>query len=305
MDISIKCIYCITKKADTLFDQHMPKQKSKMDYMKGVYRIISETDNNDTSPHLTARVMRHLNSHCNIDEYYKKIKDNSNLLMLSLEDGVNEQIHKSNDKLHSALKYAMVGNFIDFGAMDHVDPQKLESLIRDASHQEIDKSEYEKFVEDLKKAKRLTYITDNAGEIVFDKIFIKEIQAEFPDLKIEVIVRGKPVYNDATITDAMDVGLCAIVDAIENGTDIPGTQLDKINEASKKSIEEADLIISKGQGNFETLCGCKKNIYYIFLCKCELFTKRFNLQQFKGVFANEKRVKNLMLNAKAGLSQSI
>lgn len=299
MDISIQCIYCIAKKADTLFDQHMPKQKSKMEYMKEVFRIISETDNNDTSPHLSARVMRHLSSHFNMDEHYKKIKDDSNLFMLSLEDEVVEQIHKSNDKLRSALQYAMVGNFIDFGAMDHVDLEKLKSIIRDASHQEIDNSEYEKFVDNLKNAKHLTYITDNAGEIVFDKIFIKEIQKEFPNLKIEVIVRGKPVYNDVTFTDAKDVGLCSIVYTIDNGTDIPGTQLDKINEASKMSINQADLIISKGQGNFETLCGCNKNIYYIFLCKCDLFTKRFNLQQFKGVFTNEKRVKDLIVNAKA------
>jgi len=102
-------------------------------------------------------------------------------------------------------------------------------------------------------------------------------------------------YNDATILDAEEIGLVNIVNVIDNGTDIPGTQLNKINRKSREIIDNADLIIAKGQGNFETLFGCDKNIYYIFLCKCDLFVNRFNMEKFNGIFANEKDIKELMV----------
>jgi hypothetical protein len=146
----------------------------------------------------------------------------------------------------------------------------------------------------LVPAQKWADLTDNAGEIVLDKIFIEVIKSHYPNLNVEVIVRGKPVYNDATITDANIIRLCSLVPVIQNGTDIPGTQLDMINDESLKTINHADLIISKGQGNFETLGGCGKNIYYIFLCKCGLFTQRFNMEKYTGIFTNEKRIQNQM-----------
>lgn len=134
-------------------------------------------------------------------------------------------------------------------------------------------------------------LMDNSGEIVFDKIFISLIKEIYPEIIIDVVVMGKPVHNDATIIDAEEVGLSKIANVIDNGTDIPGTQLNEINIEVKEKIDNADLIISKGQGNFETLFGCGKNIYYIFLCKCDLFTKRFNMEKFQGIFINESNVK--------------
>jgi damage-control phosphatase, subfamily I len=188
----------------------------------------------------------------------------------------------------------MVGNFIDFGAMDSVDVNELKRLIKNAKDQPIDEVEYKNFIGELKNAKKVAYIIDNAGEIVFDKVFIDVIKKTYPEIDIDVIVRGKPIYNDATILDAEDVGMYKIANVIENGTNIPGTQLDKINEKSRHAILSADLIISKGQGNFEGLYGCGKNIYYIFLCKCDLFVKRFNMKKFTGIFANEKNIRNMI-----------
>ena len=90
------------------------------------------------------------------------------------------------------------------------------------------------------------------------------------------------MFNDVTLADAKEVGLDKIVPVLDNGTDIPGTQLDKISVDAKRAVDSADLIISKGQGNFETLYGCGKNIYYIFLCKCDLFVRRFAMPRFSG-----------------------
>lgn len=294
MDTNLECIYCTIKKADSLFSQYERDEEKKLKFMKEVFKIVSMSEKGDTAPYLNARIMRLLNSELNLGDIYFEIKKEYNKLLISMEEEILSYIYNSEDKLLTALKYAMVGNFIDFGAMDNVDIDKLKNLIENAPKQVIDIKEYENFLAELKNAKQIVYIVDNAGEIAFDKIFIKVIKEIYSDLVIDVIVRGKPAYNDATIIDAEEVGLCNIVNVVHNGTDIPGTQLNKINIKSKEIIDNADLIIAKGQGNFETLFDCGMNIYYIFLCKCDLFTTRFNIEKFKGIFINEKNVKDII-----------
>lgn len=294
MDINLECIYCTIKKADSLFSNYETDEDEKLKFMKEVFKIISMSEKGDTSPYLNTRIMRFLNSKFNLGDIYYEIKKEYNNLLISMQEEILRYIYSSQDKLLTALKYAMVGNFIDFGAMDQVDIEKLKKLIIGAKEQVIDVKEYQEFLQGLKDAKQIAYIVDNAGEIVFDKIFIKVINEIYPNIIVNVIVRGKPALNDATIIDAEEVDLCEIANVIENGTDIPGTQLDKINLESKEIIDNVDLIIAKGQGNFETLFGCGKNIYYIFLCKCDLFTRRFNIEKFKGIFVNERNVKDMI-----------
>ncbi|QAT62864.1 DUF89 family protein [Acidilutibacter cellobiosedens] len=294
MDAGLECIYCIVRKADSLFSKYEADKDKKLKFMKEVFKVVSMSEKGDTSPYLNSKIIEMLNNEFNLGDTYYEVKKEYNALAISMEEEILGFIYDSEDKLLTALKYAMIGNFIDFGAMDKVDIDELRKLIKDVPQQLIDAEEYEGFVEKLKNAGQIAYIIDNAGEIVFDKIFIKIIKGIYPNIIINVIVRGDPVYNDATIIDAKEVGLCNIANVAENGTAIPGTQLNKINMKSKEIIDDADLIISKGQGNFETLFGCGKNIYYIFLCKCDLFTKRFNIEKFKGVFVSEKNVKNIM-----------
>lgn len=295
MDINLECIYCNIRKADSTFSKYETDNGKKLEFMKDVFKIVSMCEKGDTSSSVNAKIQRILSSKFNLEDTYNKIKTKYNKLLTSMEDEILSCIYNSDDKLLTALKYAMVGNFIDFLAMDKVDVYELEKLIKNAPDQAVDAKEYNNFAKELKSAQKIAYICDNAGEIVFDKVFIKIVNEIYPHININVIVRGKPVYNDATIKDAKEVGLTNIVSVVGNETDMPGTQLNAINEKSKEIIDNADLIISKGQGNFETLFGCGKNIYYIFLCKCDLFTKMFNIEKFKGIFVNEKNAKDMMV----------
>jgi uncharacterized protein with ATP-grasp and redox domains len=294
MGINFKCIDCTMKKADSVINQFEKDKDRRMKLREKVFEIISKSPESDTSPYLNARVMRMLNRELYLGDIYYETKKEYNKLLLSMEGEILNNIHNSQDKLLAALKYAMAGNFIDFAVMEKVDIDELKDLIKKATEQVIDSKEYENFRKDIGNAEKIVYIADNAGEIVFDKIFIKVIKEIYPDINIAVIVRGKPIHNDATIIDAEEVGLSDIIEVIENGTDIPGTQLDEINAKAKGAIENSDLIIAKGQGNFETMVGCGKNIYYLFLCKCDLFIKKFNIERFKGIFVNERNVKNII-----------
>jgi hypothetical protein len=294
MRLSLDCVYCIVKKADKLYSQYETNEKKKLSFMKKVFKIVSDFKEDDTAPYLNSKIMKLLNEELNINDPYFEIKKEYNKMLESLENEILSIIYSSEDKLITSLKYAMVGNFIDFGAMDTIDVKDLNNIINSAKDMQINDQEYKTFKEQIEYANRLVYLTDNAGEIVFDKVFIKILKELYPNLNIDVIVRGKPILNDATLEDAKEVGLCNIVNVIDNGTAIPGTQLDQISDEARCIIDNADLIISKGQGNFETLLGCGKNIYYVFLCKCDIFTKRFNIEKFKGVFINERNIKEII-----------
>ena len=122
---------------------------------------------------------------------------------------------------------------------------------------------------------------------VLATILLKEL---CPELDITVIVRGFPVINDATMEDAQDIGLAELTTVIGNGSEVGGTWLPHISSEAREALESADLIIAKGQGNYETLHDCGLNIYYLFLCKCKWFQYQFNAKPLQGMFINERRI---------------
>ena len=128
---------------------------------------------------------------------------------------------------------------------------------------------YEHLCRDLEKGKRLLYLTDNAGEIAFDRLLAEELQRKYPNLSITFCVRGGIAANDATREDAAAVGI--LFPVIDNGNLVAGTVLEQLGQEAKAAMEGADVIFAKGMGNAETLLGCGKNIYYAFLVKCARF----------------------------------
>jgi uncharacterized protein with ATP-grasp and redox domains len=290
MKTNLDCVYCIIQKAGERYEKFNTDPSEKLLFMKKVFQLIGSSSEDVTAPFLSKCVNDLLKQEFGVTDEYKELKSHYNKQMLELEDRINHEISLSDDPLLSALQFAMIGNFIDFGAMDTVDPNKLNELIQSSETQTANQSEYRLFREELKTAKTLVYLLDNAGEIVFDKICMETIKNLYPNVRIRAVVRGFPVFNDATMQDALEVGLDKVADIMDNGTDIPGTQLDRICKEARNAVEQADVIISKGQGNFETLSGCEKNVYYMFLCKCDLFVRRFEVPQFSGLFVNEHRL---------------
>lgn len=288
MRASAECIYCIINKTYELFCKYVKDEEERFMFTKELLKEISSYPDDMTAPYLNSKVMKRLKEKVNINDLYIEEKELYNNKMLSIEEDVMDVINSSDDKLLSALKYAMVGNFIDFGAMKNVDDNILNKIIDTALKQDIDVSTYNIFKSEILRAEKLCYILDNTGEVVFDKLFIKIIKELNRGIGIDIIVRGEPVINDVTYEDAINVGIDNFGKVIENGTDIPGTDLREINEKTRKSIFESDLVIAKGQGNFETLCGMGIDIYYIFLCKCDIFVRRFAIQKYRGIFTKMK-----------------
>jgi len=268
-----------------------PDEKKKLAYMQNVLTRLTNLQEDDNSPSLYTEFQKHFTKIWGIaPKDYTELKKEFNQLMMDLEEELMLSIRESADPLERALIYSRIGNYIDFAALSHVKKEELLSLIEEGRQESLDKEEYRHFCEELSSASSLVYLTDNCGEIVLDKLVIRILKERFPKLDIQVIVRGFPAANDATIEDAKMCGLTEFVPVIGNGNDVGGTWLPHISKESLSLIKNADVIISKGQGNFETLHGCALNIYYLFLCKCEWFMRMFQAEKFQGMFVNEKRI---------------
>lgn len=288
--LNSQCIICLLDK----YLKNIPDsidEKTKIQYMQKVLSIISEADKSMSAPELTEKILTVQKELLGSITDYSAIKSYFNSLVMSVEGEIEKKINSSTDKFKTALLYAMSGNFIDFGAMESVDESRLFEILDNAENIEISKTEVENLRQEIMKAKNLVYLTDNCGEIVPDKLFIKTIKDLNPQIQVDVIVRGQDVLNDCTIEDAKEIDMYSVADVISNGTAVAGTCLNRISIEAKNLIDTADIIISKGQGNFETLHHCGKNIYYLFLCKCKMFAERFDVKRFSGIIINDLRIK--------------
>jgi len=293
MKLNADCCYCLMKRKMSEIENCNDEEK-RGEYIRRAMVAIGSAKDKETSPVVLARtdqIYADIFGELPNFERFERIKKEYNTMVLEMYPSIEARVKESGDEILLALKLAMAGNYIDFGAMGTIENDKLHALLEKAENNDVSIDEYADFIENLKSSKKLVYLTDNCGEIVLDKLFITVLKKHFPHLEITAIVRGSAVLNDATLEDAIAVGLTEIVEVIGNGTGVAGTDLATICGEAKKKINEADMIISKGQGNFETLHGCGLNIFYGFLCKCDWFVRNFNLERFKGVFINEKNQK--------------
>ena len=256
-------------------------------YLEEIKSIIDNRGEDDTSPYLVYRFSQIYEKFYGQRSPYGEIKKKYNDLVLSMEERIRTRIEDSEDPLVKSFLYARAGNYIDFGAMDSVDDETLLSLLECVELNEKEAAVIQSFTEQCKSAHRFLLITDNCGEIVLDKLFLEQIHKRFPKLMIDVLVRGGEVLNDATKEDAEYVGINSVARVISNGLPIAGTVYDMLPEPAKEALDQSDVILAKGQGNYESLSKQGRHIFYSFLCKCELFTDRFQVPKLTGIFVEE------------------
>ena len=222
------------------------------------------------------------------EDRFREEKEESNRFVLERIPQIRQRVESASDPLFAALQFAILGNYIDFSALQgEVSFEKLDGLLDEAADMVLDKAVYSELCTDLEKGKKLLYLTDNAGEIGFDRVFAEEIHRKYPHLEITFCVRGAPAMNDATAEDAALVGIPFPV--IDNGNRVAGTQIDQLSEEAKTALETADVIIAKGQGNTETMYGCGFNVYYAFLIKCVRFEEVFAKPKFTPMLVRDPK----------------
>ena len=290
MKLNPKCMACQLRKQEAKI-RHFDDEDRKKQYMEKIRRRFDQPKEEDCVPSISTELKKFYCSFWGVPmEDFSQINREYDQLMLDLEEDLLSAIRYSADPLRAALIYARTGNYIDFAALSDVNSDTVLTLLEEDNKDPLDTQEYLHFRKDLDSASRLVYLTDNCGEVVLDKLVIKLLKELYPELDITVIVRGFPAINDATFEDARDIGLTEITRVIGNGNDVGGTWLPHISAKAREMLETADLIISKGQGNYETLHDCGLNIYYLFLCKCEWFQYQFKARPLQGMFINERRI---------------
>lgn len=241
-----------------------------------------------SSPEVNAEVSAIYRDIFGPERDYTEIKRRFNALMLALEPGMQADVDATPDPLERAVQYAMVGNYIDFAALGDVDEGELRRRLDAVDAMAVNPAMLAALRSEVFSARRLVLFTDNCGEIVTDKVLLRTLVGLNPDLRITVILRGAPVVNDATVEDAEQVGMGEVARRVMgSGCDLPGAVLTRISAEALSEVDAADVLISKGQANCEGLSGCGRNIFYIFMCKCDLFTGRFNVPRFSGVLTRE------------------
>lgn len=282
------CIDCLVHRQRVLAEQHGQPEKT-YQFLREVLQAILDAPEGVAAPYLIPKFDAAYQKYWPGTDPYAELKKASNDFMLARMDKLRQIIDTAADPVRTALQLAQVANYIDYGALsEDVDPEKLERMLLTAPDNPVDEVTYRRFLSELECAGHLLYIGDNAGEIVADRLFIEQLKQRFPRLTITYGVRGGPALNDVTREDAAAVGLDALVPIVDNGTRISGTEMACIGPEMRRAIDDADVILSKGQANFETLVTTGYNIYYIFLCKCVRFTKLFDVPMLTGMFCREQ-----------------
>ena len=274
--------YC----AACLWDKQLHKSDDPA-YLAEVRQIIDTRKDEDTAPYLVYLFNRAFERRFGKTEPYRQVKRTYNDIVLSMEKEIRRKIESSSDPLAASIAYARIGNYIDFGAMNHIDSDTFLELLGDAELRARDLQTYEVFLLQCRKASRFLLIADNCGEIVLDKLFLEQLHSAFPRMSFSVMVRGAEVLNDVTLEDARYVGIDQLASLISNGTSVAGTIYGMLPKEAKDAMDSADIILAKGQGNYESLCGQGRHLFYSLLCKCRLFTDRFDVPELTGVFVEE------------------
>lgn len=268
------CISCFVRQALDASRMITSDEDIHEQVLRKVILLLGEMDLRQTPPAMGQKIHRIIRKLTNNPDPYLEIKNRFNNLILTMYSELKQQIKISADPFETAVRLAIAGNIIDFGVDGELEQAKIERTISESLTDKLDIKSLEEFRAKIIKAENILYLGDNTGEIVFDKLLLEQL----PYNKITFAVRSAPVINDATMADAKAVGLTKIVNVIENGDDAPGTILENCSDEFCQRFERADLIIAKGQGNYETLSEVDKNIFFLLRAKCPVIARHLDCE---------------------------
>jgi uncharacterized protein with ATP-grasp and redox domains len=262
---ALECIPCIVRQAAEVVGMSSDDDVEKEQLLRRVLRDLALADWTVIPVTIAQRIQRLVREATGNADPYSLLKERMNRIALSLLPGLTDSVMKQSDPREAVVRLAIAGNLLDAGSKTRLAPEDLEARLNTLWDMPLVGSAADLFSA-AKDARSILYLADNAGEIVFDRLLIEAL----PTHKITVAVRGSPVINDATIADAKTAGITDIVTVITNGSDAPGTILAECSEEFRHHFVGADLIIAKGQGNYETLASTDKRIYFLLTVKCPM-----------------------------------
>ena len=271
MNTYAECIPCFLSQASRVVKMTETDPVRIKRVLDEVALLVSDIPLTRTPPHTATIIYRKIAQMTGVEDPFKEIKRQCTEAALRFYPELKRRIATAEDPLLAALQAAVAGNIIDFGVKNHFNlDDDLETML----NQPFALCHYEELQQELAAAKRILYIGDNAGETVFDRLLIEALGKP-----VTYVVRERPIINDATIEDAKAAGLHNIAELISSGCPAPGTILPLCSEAFLRRYQEADLIISKGQGNYEGLSEEDQNIFFLLKVKCTVIARHIGISE--------------------------
>jgi len=271
MKIELECLDCIFRQSTRVsnFLKVTPTQAN--DISQIAKQHIEQFDHNSTPPHNATPMYEAIAKYLKVDDIYADMKAEASTSALRFVSTCKESINSMDDCLEGAIKTAIAGNVIDLAAEVMFD---LDEEIAKIFKTDFAIDDFESLKAKLSQTKTLVYLSDNAGEEIFDKIFIETLKEIYPSIDVYYFVRGKPIINDLTLSHAKNSGLDEVATLIDSGVPTPGYAIDLANSSAHEVFKSADCIISKGMGNYECLSEEKNSpIYFLLKVKCQVVAR--------------------------------
>ena len=282
MKVEVDCIPCVFKQALSASRRCTNKVDTLRRVQYELMKLVPQYSFELTPAEMSYYAVKAANEALGCEDPFAEEKRQSNVAMLDLYPRLKKIVESSSDRLHTAVKIAAAGNVIDMGILHRFD---VRGAIDDLLNGSFRIDHYESLRRDLASAERILYLADNAGEIVADKLFLETLGRK----DVVVAVKESPILNDATMEDARAVGLDEVAAVISNGSGMIGTILDDCSEEFRDIFHAADVIISKGQGNYEGLDERPENIYFVLKAKCPVVARALGVEEGEAVLKSNAK----------------
>lgn len=268
MKTYLDCIPCFVRQALEAARMVSADAAVHEQVLREVLRWSSEMDMSQPPPAMGQRIHRLIRSLTGMDDPYRPAKERQNLMALQLLSEMREEIAAAADPFAMAVRLAIAGNVIDMGVNGEVNEADVRASLRRALDEPCS-GDMEGFRRSVADSGSIMFLADNAGEIVFDRLLIEQMGPE----RVTLAVRGGPVINDVTRVDARAAGLPESLAVVDNGSDAPGTLLPDCSDDFRRRFAAADMVVAKGQGNYETLSRERRGIHFLFKAKCPMIAE--------------------------------
>jgi len=268
MNIQDACVGCIINQSARVADAIHADKKLQTQLISTVEEMSNSFSFSQTPPQIAAYVYEKMAQIAGKSDLYDEVKEHSTQKALSFVPLLHEELQKSDNKLLTATKIAVAGNVIDLAAEVAFD---LEEELSKIFETEFAHNDFVQFKRSLESAATVLVIGDNVGEHIFDYVFIETLQKLYPNAEFSYMVRGVPIINDVTMKEAKEAGFDKLCNLVDSGVNTPGFDYERANDVAKELYDSADVVISKGMGNFESLSPThRENVCFLLKVKCNV-----------------------------------
>ena len=280
MKVHKKCLPCIVNQTVKFIEAASPRSEGEI--FKKVFEYLSRTDfENAITPEVVGEIFAIVTGKSDNPDPYKLTREFYNKMLSEQSAELEEAVDSAPDPFAEAVKYAIIGNVIDFSPGYELTAEAVKGYFSKFGRESLEIDHTALLKKDILTAQTILYVGDNCGEIVLDKILLKKIREINPVAQIYFVTKGAPTLNDSVKEDAFALGMQKYASVIDHGDNCPGTVLHRTSEEFRRLFERTDVVISKGQANYEGLNEAQGNIYFLLIAKCAAIAQDIGTSEMK------------------------